>query len=418
MKFSLLYFTPFFISVNMIRGFNIGVVTYINNIRSFATNIGFKNGKNTNIIKSDLNKLNMRTKKNYDFTSNTRYMSPYYKPRSENQGLYVKYLCDKNIPIVIGVGPAGSGKTLFACNQAVLALKSGAVDKIILTRPVVPVEEDIGFLPGSLINKMDPWTRPIFDILLEFYQQKDIDGMLHSGALEISPLAYMRGRTFKKAFVIADEMQNASPNQMLMLTTRIGDGSKLVITGDLKQSDRGVDNGLADILRKIKSYNDFNDFNINNNNNDELGIRIIEMEGKDIQRSPIVAKLLEIYCGKPTVSHHAPSLSNVDFVVKDNGDSVVGVGCDNGNVVGLGNVSDVGVSENDWSIGVENVVDPDEINNMNSNENPPIVKNDIFIDNISDYEPPEIEYKTPDNDAALTPLKYTKSKHFPKDTRL
>ena len=410
MKFSLLYFTPFFISVNMIRGFNIGVGTYINNIRSFATNIGFKNGKNTNIIKSDLNKhLNMRTKKNYDFTSNTRYMSPYYKPRSENQGLYVKYLCDKNVPIVIGVGPAGSGKTLFACNQAVLALKSGAVDKIILTRPVVPVEEDIGFLPGSLINKMDPWTRPIFDILLEFYQQKDIDGMLHSGALEISPLAYMRGRTFKKAFVIADEMQNASPNQMLMLTTRIGDGSKLVITGDLKQSDRGVDNGLADILRKIKSYNDFN---IYNNNNDELGIRIVEMEGKDIQRSPIVAKLLEIYCGKPfgkpTVSPNAPSLSS----------NVGGVGSDNG----LGNDGDdvvsSGVSENDWSIGVENVVDPDEIVNMNSNENPPIVKNDIFIDNISDYETPEIEYKTPDNDAALTPLKYTKSKHFPKDTRL
>jgi phosphate starvation-inducible PhoH-like protein len=326
-----------------------------------------------------------------DFTSNTRYISPFYKPRSENQGLYVKYLCDTNIPIVIGVGPAGSGKTLFACNQAVLALKSGAVDKIILTRPVVPVEEDIGFLPGSLINKMDPWTRPIFDILLEFYQQKDIDGMLHSGALEISPLAYMRGRTFKKAFVIADEMQNASPNQMLMLTTRIGDGSKLVITGDLKQSDRGVDNGLADILRKIKSYNDFNIYN-----NDELGIRIVEMEGKDIQRSPIVAKLLEIYCGKPMVSHHAPSFASNTVGV--NGDSIP-----------------------DWSIGVENVVDPNEINkinNMTSNIQSTIVKNDVFIDNISHYEPLEVEYTTPENDAALTPLKYTKSKHFPKDTRL
>jgi len=395
MKVSLLYFTPLFLSINMIRGFNFG----FNNIRSFATNViikhekSFKNVKN---VKNDKNGLNMRTKKNYDFNSNTRYMSPFYKPRSENQGLYVKYLCDTNIPIVIGVGPAGSGKTLFACNQAVLALKSGAVDKIILTRPVVPVEEDIGFLPGSLINKMDPWTRPIFDILLEFYQQKDIDGMLHSGALEISPLAYMRGRTFKKAFVIADELQNASPNQMLMLTTRIGDGSKLVITGDLKQSDRGVDNGLADILRKIKSYNDFNIYN-----NDELGIRIVEMEGKDIQRSPIVAKLLEIYCGKPMVSHHAPSFSSN---VRDN----VGVNGDN-------------VDEPDWSIGVENVVDPNEINkinNMTSNIHSPIVKNDVFIDNISDYEPPEVEYKTPDNDAALMPLKHTQSKHFPKDNHL
>jgi phosphate starvation-inducible PhoH-like protein len=376
MKFSLLYFAPLLLSINMIRGFNFGV----NTIRSFVTtNVVFKN---QNSLKNVKIRLNMRTKKNNDFTSNTRYMSPYYKPRSENQRLYVKYLCDENIPIVIGVGPAGSGKTLFACNQAVLALKSGAVDKIILTRPVVPVEEDIGFLPGSLINKMDPWTRPIFDILLEFYQQKDIDGMLHSGALEISPLAYMRGRTFKKAFVIADEMQNSSPNQMLMLTTRIGDGSKMVITGDLKQSDRGVDNGLADILRKIKSYNDFDIYN-----NDELSIRIVEMEGKDIQRSPIVAKLLEIYGEKPDVSHHSPSFSsNVGGVVGVTGDSVT-----------------------DWSYGVENVLDPDEIN---------IVKNDVFIDNISDNEPPEIEYKNPENDAALMPLKHTQSKHFPNDGRL
>jgi len=381
----------------MVRGFNIGLVGLgagIKHIRTFSSNTFFRN------FKTIKNKLNMRSKKNIDFSSDMRYMSPVYKPRSENQALYVKYLSDKNIPIVIGVGPAGSGKTLFACNQAVLALKSGAVDKIILTRPVVPVEEDIGFLPGSLINKMDPWTRPIFDILLEFYQQKDIDGMLHSGALEISPLAYMRGRTFKKAFVIADEMQNSSPNQMLMLTTRIGDGSKMVITGDLKQSDRGVDNGLADIMRKIKSYNNvhFTD------KPDGLGIRIVEMIGADIQRSPIVAKLLDIYsyekpCGKPSVSHHAPSLS------ASAGDS------------DLVRSSGVGGDENDkpadWSIGVENVIKPtDIVGSVGS------VKNDIFIDNITDSVPDEIEYKKNDCDAALTPLNHTKSKHFPKDIPL
>ena len=196
----LLYFTPLLMYFNLVRGFNM-FNGFSNSIRT-VFNKGIQNDFSIRNFKTMNKNLNMRTKKNYDFTSNTRYISPFYKPRSENQGLYVKYLCDKNIPIVIGVGPAGSGKTLFACNQAVLALKSGAVDKIILTRPVVPVEEDIGFLPGSLINKMDPWTRPIFDILLEFYQQKDIDGMLHSGALEISPLAYMRGRTFKNAFII------------------------------------------------------------------------------------------------------------------------------------------------------------------------------------------------------------------------
>lgn len=218
-------------------------------------------------------------------------LSHFYKPKTPNQEEYVKYLSDPLIPIVLGIGPAGSGKTLFACNQAVMALKKQTVDKIILTRPVVPVEEDIGFLPGSMINKMDPWTRPIFDFLLEFYAQKDIDGMLHSGVLEISPLGYMRGRTFKDAFIIADEMQNSSPNQMLMLTTRIGENSKMVITGDLKQSDRGPDNGLADLMRKLENYNDF----CISKNETIPNIKMVRMQGQDIQRSPIVSTLLEIY---------------------------------------------------------------------------------------------------------------------------
>lgn len=404
MKFSLLCLTPFVMSFNMVRGFgSSGISSGISSGLGLG-NILFKNVKTIIPLLSSkpllqnwgcgVNKqrckhtLNMRTKKNVDFSTDMRCISPVYKPRSDNQSLYVKSLCDKNIPIIIGVGPAGSGKTLFACNQAVLALKSGAVDKIIITRPVVTVEEDIGFLPGSLINKMDPWTRPIFDILLEFYQQKDIDGMLHSGALEISPLAYMRGRTFKKAFVIADEMQNSSPNQMLMLTTRIGDGSKLVITGDLKQSDRGVDNGLADLMRKIKYY-DAVQKNTNDTNIEELGIRIIEMVGADIQRSPIVAKILDIYsyvkpCGKPTVSPHTPSLS-----------------------VNVGN-SDF--RENiDWSIGVENVPTKNDFVEMVGS-----VKNDIVIDESSNVR----VYKKNDCDAALTPLTHTKSKHFPKDIRL
>lgn len=232
-------------------------------------------------------------------------LSHFYKPKTANQEQYVKYLSDMSIPIVLGIGPAGSGKTLFACNQAVMALKRSEVDKIIVTRPVVPVEEDIGFLPGSMINKMDPWTRPIFDILLEFYAQKDIDGMLHSGVLEISPLGYMRGRTFKDAFIIADEMQNSSPNQMLMMTTRIGSGSKMVITGDLAQSDRGVDNGLADLMRKLDSYNR----RCEKANRGLPDIRMVLMKGQDIQRSPIVATLLDIYSsGEPTVPQDAPSL--------------------------------------------------------------------------------------------------------------
>jgi len=227
--------------------------------------------------------LHMRVKKTNNGDS-FKHLSPLYKPKTSNQILYAKCLSEPKIPIVLGIGPAGTGKTLFACCQAISDLKLGRIQKIIITRPVVPVEEDIGFLPGSLIHKMDPWTRPIFDIFLEHYAQKDIDGMLHGGVLEISPLAYMRGRTFKRSFIIADEMQNSSPNQMLMLTTRIGESSKLVITGDLAQSDRAVNNGLADIIHKLKSYQ---------GNCDD--IQMIEMGREDIQRNPVVAKLLDIY---------------------------------------------------------------------------------------------------------------------------
>jgi phosphate starvation-inducible PhoH-like protein len=238
-----------------------------------------------------------------------RSMAPYYKPKSANQGIYVKHLTDPNIHIVLGVGPAGSGKTLFACCEAVDELKRGAVEKIVITRPVVPVEEDIGFLPGSLIHKMDPWTRPLFDIFLEFYSQTDINAMLHNGILEISPLAYMRGRTFKRAFIIADEMQNSSPNQMMMLTTRIGDGSKMVITGDLKQSDKGVDNGLADFMKKIRGYERF----CESRNLTLPNIRLVEMAATDIQRSPIVSKLIDIYSGD-YLNSVGPSVVGPDIV--------------------------------------------------------------------------------------------------------
>jgi phosphate starvation-inducible PhoH-like protein len=211
-------------------------------------------------------------------------MSPLYSPRGKNQKKYVEYLEDPSVSILLSTGPAGTGKTLFACNTAVNELKHGNIQKIILTRPVVSVEEELGFLPGSLVAKMDPWTRPIFDILSEFYQKKEIDFMLASGVIEISPLAFMRGRTFKKAFIIADEMQNSSPNQMLMLTTRIGEGSKMVITGDLKQSDRMMNNGLLDIMNKMRDYRGHCS-----------SIKVVEMGVEDVERSAVVSKILDIY---------------------------------------------------------------------------------------------------------------------------
>lgn len=240
----------------------------------------------------------MRSKKKanndafYDSISKSRskHMVPNYEPRTDNQKKYIDYLNHDKTPIVLGVGPAGCGKTMFACLQAIQELKAGNINKIVLTRPIVPVEEEeLGFLPGNLVKKMDPWTRPIFDIFSEFYQQHDIENMIHCGILEISPLAYMRGRTFKRSFIIADEMQNSTPNQMLMLTTRIGEHSKLVITGDLKQSDRTLNNGLLDIIDKLKIFQKTNKKFKNAN------VELIELNSSDVQRSPIVSQILEIY---------------------------------------------------------------------------------------------------------------------------
>ena len=224
-----------------------------------------------------------------------RNLAPKYLPKTPNQELYSKFLTDSNVPVVLGVGPAGSGKTLFACITAIKELMSGNIQKIVLTRPIVAVEEEeLGFLPGDINRKMDPWTRPLFDILLEFYQQKDIDLMIQSGVIEISPLAYMRGRTFKRCFIIADEMQNSSPNQMLMLTTRLGERSKLVITGDLKQSDRSISNGLVDIMQKVRNYQSFH-------NNPVSMIQIVEMNHTDIRRSDVVSHILNVYDDKYSI---------------------------------------------------------------------------------------------------------------------
>jgi len=229
-----------------------------------------------------------------------------YLPKTENQRSYVDYLKDPSVSIVLGVGPAGTGKTLFACVQAMEDLKCGAVSKIILTRPMVSVEEDLGFLPGSVMQKMDPWIRPIFDIFLEHFSKKELDAMVHSGVIEISPLAYMRGRTFKRSFIIADEMQNSTPNQMLMMVTRIGEGSKLVITGDLKQSDRIVENGLLDFMKKLRmeeraaASSSLKDSNHGNNELSDLDeesdlIKMVEFIVGDVRRSRIVSKILKMY---------------------------------------------------------------------------------------------------------------------------
>jgi phosphate starvation-inducible PhoH-like protein len=227
--------------------------------------------------------------------------------KSYNQELYLKYIKDPLVKILFVIGPAGTGKTYIACHNAITLLKNGDVKKIIITRPVVPVEEDLGFLPGTLNKKMDPWTRPIFDVFEEHYTKQEIEKFILNNVIEISPLAYMRGRTFKNSFIIADEMQNSSPNQMLMLTTRIGENSKMIITGDLKQTDKPLMSGLNDFLDKYYIYRsnyfkyNYNEtllkegIDLNNKFITDSGIQVLELFNSDIQRSKVVGKILEIY---------------------------------------------------------------------------------------------------------------------------
>ena len=204
-------------------------------------------------------------------------------PRNLSQETYLELLKNPKKYIVFAIGPAGTGKTMLAVQMAIKLFKEGVISKIIVTRPAVSVDEEHGFLPGDLNAKMAPWTRPIFDVFEEYYHPKEIASMLEDGAIEISPLAYMRGRTFKNAFIIADEMQNTTPSQMKMLLTRIGDNSRMVVTGDLNQADRPTENGL---LQFCTLYGQGGDYRM---------IAMARFETRDIERHPVVREILKIY---------------------------------------------------------------------------------------------------------------------------
>ena len=204
-------------------------------------------------------------------------------PKNLSQENYLLKLNDPSKMIIFATGPAGTGKTMLAVQWAVDQLKYGDATKIIVTRPAVSVDEEHGFLPGDLNEKLAPWTRPIFDVIAENYNAKEIEHMVAEGIIEISPLAYMRGRTFKNAVVIADEMQNTTPSQMKMLLTRLGQGSKMVVTGDLQQADRPSNNGLLEFL---KLYNNFEDHRY---------VDICHFTVGDVERHEAVKEILAIY---------------------------------------------------------------------------------------------------------------------------
>ena len=205
-------------------------------------------------------------------------------PRTRNQEKLVLALQDPDTHIVITTGPAGTGKTYLAMVAAVKALREGACDRLVMTRPAVGVEgEQHGFLPGNLVAKMEPWTRPLLDVMREYYRAQDIVAMIEDQVVEIAPLAFMRGRTFKNSWIIADEMQNATPAQVKMLMTRIGTNSKIVITGDVEQADRhSGDNGLLDLCERLQSM-------------PTEGIAVCALEARDVQRHRIIGSVLKLY---------------------------------------------------------------------------------------------------------------------------
>ena len=202
------------------------------------------------------------------------------KSKTIKQKEYVDSI-NKNT-IVFGVGPAGTGKTYLAVALAVKAFKQREVNKIILTRPAVEAGEKLGFLPGDLQEKTDPYLRPLYDALNEFFGQEKYLALMEKGIIEIAPLAYMRGRTLTNAFVILDEAQNSTKEQMKMFLTRLGEGSKMVITGDITQIDLpyGKESGLIDAIKVLQGIEN---------------IDIINFKGGDVVRNPLVSKIVEAY---------------------------------------------------------------------------------------------------------------------------
>lgn len=211
--------------------------------------------------------------------------SKFTTPKNQSQEYYHSQLKRKNKKIVVATGPAGTGKTLFATEWGVRNFLLGNYEKLIFTRPSVSVDEDLGYLPGTLEEKMAPWVRPIYDILYTFITPKEVTTLMEDKVIEIAPLGYMRGRTFKNCWIVADEMQNSTIAQMKMLMTRLGENSRMVITGDLEQYDRSQEiNGLEDFLDKFKGKR-------------SSSITSVEFQKGDIQREEVVKEVLDIYGG-------------------------------------------------------------------------------------------------------------------------
>ena len=202
------------------------------------------------------------------------------RPKTANQKAYVEAIAENTI--TFGIGPAGTGKTYLAMAKAVAALQAREVNRIILTRPAVEAGEHLGFLPGTLTEKIDPYLRPLFDALHDMLDNDAIPKLMQSGVIEVAPLAYMRGRTLNDSFIILDEAQNTTPEQMKMFLTRLGFGSKMVITGDVTQVDLpgGKNSGLATIRKILDGVDD---------------IAFLDLTAEDVVRHRLISDIVSAY---------------------------------------------------------------------------------------------------------------------------
>ena len=232
-----------------------------------------------------------KTKLNYKKTENTINFNPQKQrrsvdlvPKTVNQETYILALQNPDIDVVTVSGPAGTGKTYLAILAAIMAYRSRQYDRIVLTRPSVAIEnESHGFLPGDLNAKLEPWMKPMIDVFKEYYNIKEIEHMLAEEVIEFAPLGMIRGRTLKNTILILDEAQNSTPAQLKALLTRIGEGSKMIIGGDIEQSDRtDSTNGLMDLVKRLKKSP------IN-------GVAVCEFNERDIQRHKLIGEFIKLY---------------------------------------------------------------------------------------------------------------------------
>lgn len=226
------------------------------------------------------------------FSTGSSLFIPKYEYKNPIQKKYNSYIESNKFPIVVATGLPGTGKTLIACHAAIKLFKEGKYKKIIITRPIITVDEQLGYLPGTLHDKMHPFLIPIYDYFLDYYTKDEITCLINSNKLEISPLAFMRGRTFRDSIVIADEMQNSSVNQMKMLLTRIGQNSKIIITGDLMQCDIDApneENGLKHFTNQLQTkYSEFYKMLLD-------GFGCVNLDSSCIERHEMINKITSLY---------------------------------------------------------------------------------------------------------------------------